>query len=210
MSEPAIAELIANVDRADSSESLLAAVRELAACGSEAATDTLIAVLGYNNPGAAVAAVDGLIALGNGAVSPLLAQLDGYDYGARAWAIRALAGIGHPRALDLLLEAARGDFALSVRRAAARGLGNVHWELLETPVAPARRRTLQALEKVCEDPEWVVRYAAIAGLEGLAIGQPAIAGEVRTCLRRRLSAEPEAAVCARVELALTRLPASLQ
>ena len=43
-------------------------------------------------PGAALAAVDGLIAIGPEAVPPLLGTLDARNYGARAWAVRALAG----------------------------------------------------------------------------------------------------------------------
>ena len=202
---PPISELIANVERADSSESLLDAVRALAAHANAAAASTLIAVLGYNNPGAAVAAVDGLIALGDRVVPELIERLDGYDYGARAWAIRALSGIGNPRALELLLAAAGGDFSLSVRRAAARGLGNIRWELLPAAeIAAAQARALQALWQVCEDPEWIVRYAATVGLEGLAGHQPALQAKIRDRLQQRLLAEPEAAVRARIQLALSR------
>ncbi|MGL5510452.1 MAG: HEAT repeat domain-containing protein, partial [Microcoleaceae cyanobacterium] len=133
------------------------------------AIPVLIKVLGYNNPGAAVAAVDGLISLGNIAIPALLEQLDGYNYGARAWAIRVLAGIGDPRGLNLLLDAAANDFALSVRRAAAKGLGNIQWDLLATEeINHAQSQTLATLLKTSQDVEWVVRYAAIVGLQGLA------------------------------------------
>ncbi len=162
-------ELIRAVEEADSALKLLKAVQELAKTASSEAIPTLIKVLGYNNPGAAVAAVDGLIQLGEPAVIPLLEQLDGYNYGARAWAIRALSSIGDPRGLDILLESAGSDFALSVRRAAARGLGNIHWEKMPPEqIADAQFKTLTTLEKSSEDPEWIVRYAAIVGLQGLA------------------------------------------
>lgn len=162
-------ELIRAVEEADSALKLLKAVQELAKTASEEAIPTLIKVLGYNNPGAAVAAVDGLIQLGEPAVIPLLEQLDGYNYGARAWAIRALSCIGDPRGLDILLESAGSDFALSVRRAAARGLGNIHWEKMPSEqIADAQFKTLTILQKSSEDPEWIVRYAAIVGLQGLA------------------------------------------
>ncbi|MGL5083268.1 MAG: HEAT repeat domain-containing protein [Microcoleaceae cyanobacterium] len=165
-----ILELIRAVEEADSAEGLLDAVEALAEAHSEEAISTLITVLGYNNPGAAVAAVDGLIALGEPVVTSLLEQLDGYNYGARAWAIRALSGIGDPRSLEVLLEAAATDFALSVRRAAASGLGTIRWEKLPAPeVASAQLRTFLVLLKASEDPEWIVRYAAVAGLEGLGI-----------------------------------------
>jgi len=117
---PTVETLIIAVEKADSANELLTAVENLAAAKSEAAIPTLTDVLRYNNPGASVAAVDGLIAIGKAAVPYLLANLDGYNYGARAWATRALAGIGDVRGLDLLLEAAVSDFSFSVRRGAAR------------------------------------------------------------------------------------------
>lgn len=162
-------ELIQAVEQADSSEGLLNAVKALAATPSTQAIPTLITVLGYNNPGAAVAAVDGLIQLGEAAVLPLLEQLDGYNYGARAWAVRALAGIGDPRGLEILLDAAANDFALSVRRAAVRGLGTICWELMPAEqIADAQLRAVKTLLQASQDPEWVVRYAAAGGLQALA------------------------------------------
>lgn len=162
--------LIGAVDAADSAILMVKAVENLAAANHVAAIPTLIATLNYNNPGAAVAAVDGLIKIGEPAVEQILTQLDGYNYTARAWAIRALAGIGDPRGLVTLLGAATADFALSVRRAAAKGLGSMKWhwfpaELLEI----AQEEALEALIFVAQqDDEWIVRYAAIAGLESLA------------------------------------------
>lgn len=165
----AVAELIRGVEAADSKGAMVVAVNQLAAAQDVAAIPTLIAVLGYNNPGAAVAAVDGLVALGHDAVPALLEQIDGYNYGARAWAIRAVALIGDPRALSVLLETAKGDFALSVRRAAARGLGTIDWARLPAEQAIAsQREVLDVLIGAAQDPEWVVRYAAMAALEGLA------------------------------------------
>jgi phycocyanobilin lyase subunit beta len=131
----------------------------------------LIRALGYNNPGAAVAAVDGLIARGEPSVMPLLELLDGYNYSARAWALRALSGIGDPRSLSLLLDTAQNDFALSVRRAAARGLGTIKWEQMAAgEVMQAQAEVLQVLLVICGDPEWVVRYSAITGVERLLGG----------------------------------------
>ena len=162
-------ELIRAVEQADSSEGLLNAVKALATADSKEAIPTLITVLGYNNPGAAVSAVDGLIQLGEAAVLPLLEQLDGYNYGARAWAVRALAGIGDPRGLEVLLDAAANDFALSVRRAAVRGLGTICWELMPAEqVLEAQNRAVKTLLQASQDPEWVVRYAAAGGLQALA------------------------------------------
>jgi phycocyanobilin lyase subunit beta len=162
--------LILAVDQADSSTRLLEAVQNLASAQTEAAIPILITALGYNNPGAAVAAVEGLICLGDAAVVPLLEQLDGYNYGARAWAVRALAGIGDPRGLDILLSAAKNDFAMSVRRAATRGLGAIDWEKLDSnPQQSAQSQALEALLQISHDHEWVVRYAAVLSLQSLAI-----------------------------------------
>nr|WP_263975500.1 HEAT repeat domain-containing protein [Leptolyngbya sp. 7M] len=154
--------LIAAVDAADSSARLLEAVQDLANAADVGAVPTLIAALSYNNPGAAVAAVDGLIKIGEPAVPALLDQLDRHNYTARAWAIRALAGIGDPRGLTTLLGAATADFAMSVRRAAARGLGTLKWpQFPADELEMAQAEALDALLFVCDDEEWVVRYAAV-------------------------------------------------
>lgn len=183
--ETTIDRLIQATEKADSSTLLVTAMENLAAANHIAAIPTLIAALSYNNPGAAVAAVDGLIRIGEPAVEQILTQLDGYNYTARAWAIRALAGIGDPRGLVTLLGAATADFALSVRRAAAKGLGTMKWhwfpaDLLEI----AQEEALESLLFVTqEDDEWIVRYSAVAGLEALAVAvskYPAWQGRIQT------------------------------
>ena len=163
--------LVSAVEKADSAASLKDAVQDLADACLPEAIPTLVEALSYNNPGAAVAAVDGLIDLGEPAVPKLLEQLDHNNYTARSWAIRALAGIGDPRGLVTLLGAATADFSMSVRRAAARGLGNMKWyrfplHLLEIAQAEALDSLLFVAQ---QDEEWVVRYAAVVGLESLAL-----------------------------------------
>lgn len=204
---PTVETLIIAVEKADSANGLLTAVENLAAAKSEAAIPTLTDVLRYNNPGASVAAVDGLIAIGKAAVPYLLANLDGYNYGARAWATRALAGIGDVRGLDLLLEAAVSDFSFSVRRGAARGLGNIIWsDLEESRVSEAQKAVFNALEKLLQgDPEWVVRYAAIVGLEGLGIAAAAFRGAIRELLGQIGETEAEIVVRLRADQALEHL-----
>ncbi|MFN7513882.1 HEAT repeat domain-containing protein [Microcystis sp.] len=204
---PTVETLIIAVEKADSANGLLTAVENLAAAKSEAAIPTLTDVLRYNNPGASVAAVDGLIAIGKAAVPYLLANLDGYNYGARAWATRALAGIGDVRGLDLLLEAAVSDFSFSVRRGAARGLGNIIWsDLEESRVSEAQKAVFNALEKLLQgDPEWVVRYAAIVGLEGLGIAAAAFRGAIQELLGQIGETEPEIVVRLRADQALEHL-----
>lgn len=165
-----LSSLIQAVEDADSSSLLLEAVQNLASARLEGAIPTLIAALNYNNPGAAVAAVEGLIQLGEPAVPALLEQLDLHNYTARAWAIRALAGIGDPRGLITLLGVATADFALSVRRAAAKGLGMMKWHWFpDSLLEIAQEEALEALLFVAQqDEEWVVRYSAIVGLQALA------------------------------------------
>jgi phycocyanobilin lyase beta subunit len=198
--------LIAAVEVADSAEKLVIAVRRLAARRSPLAIPQLTTVLRYNNPGAAVAAVEGLIEIGEPAIPYLLSNMDGFNYGARAWATRACAGIGDPRALDILLEAALMDFALSVRRAAAKGLGFLRWQSLP----PNQQQTVQqtiydALVKVALDPEWVVRYGAIAGLENLAKQAPPYQILVVETLTPLIETETEAIVQERIHWALQTL-----
>ena len=161
-------QLVEAVRLADSSQALLLATRELAASGDPGAAQVLVEVLGFNNPGAAVAAVDGLIRLRGAAVEALL-RLDAQNYGARAWAVRALAGIGDVRGLELLEEALGSDVAASVRRAAAKGLGSLELHHLSTAEQERiLQRCLQALLAARGDGEWVVRYAVAVALETLA------------------------------------------
>lgn len=193
-------ELIRAIEQADSPGRLVASVRALAAARLEVGIPTLIAVLGYNNPGAAVAAVEGLIQLGEIAVQPLLEKLDAYDYGARAYAIRALAGIADPRALDILVEAAVTDFAPSVRRAAAKGLGNLRWHTLNAEqIQSAIARALETLLLISQDQDWAIRYAAVVGLQALSTQL-----EVRPSIQKRLAEmalDNDPAVRARVQMA---------
>lgn len=202
--------LIEAVDKADSANKLLIAVVNLANTRSEAAIPTLIRVLGFNNPGAAVAAVEGLIKIGDVAVPHLLDSLDDYNYGARAWSIRAFAGIGNPLALDLLLKAAVTDFSQSVRRAAARGLGIIQWQKLpDKKVLSAQKSALKTLLMAVEDGEWVVRYAAIVSLQSLGKTQPDFIPEIKHKLQEVISTESEVGVIARAEFALSKLTIDL-
>lgn len=160
--------LIQAVEEAVTPEQLVQAVQVLADSRSEAALSTLIASLGYNNPSAATAAMHGLVSIGRAAVKPLIALMDDYNYGARAYTVRALAMIGDPQALDILLHCAEHDFAPSVRRAAIKGLGNLRWEWSNWSVdtiTKANSRILQLLQLLLSDSDWSMRYAAIVALD---------------------------------------------
>lgn len=205
-----IQQLIAAVDAADSVESLVDAVEAIAQTGDIEALPTLLAALNFNNPGAAVAAVDGFILIGEPAVEPLLELLDNHNYGARAWALRALAGIGDPRALTVLIETAQQDYALSVRRAAARGLGTIRWHRLPPDeMGDRQQQVLETLMQVSQDPEWVVRYAAIAGLqslaESLAATQPQVLPQILESLRVTAQQDADMGVQARARMAQQQL-----
>ena len=207
---PDIQTLIDAVNQADSADLLLETVENLAEASDIAAIPTLVEVLGFNNPGAAVAAVDGLIKIGEPVVPYLLHNLDDYNYGARAWATRVFAGIGDPSALDLLLEAAVSDFSQSVRRAAAKGLGSIMWSKLSPDeIIPAQQKVLETLLLATEDGEWVVRYAAIVGLESLADtladSQPELLGKILARWQELIDKEPEIAICARIKYAMQKL-----
>ena len=212
MTDAPLKERLQAVEDADSSQSLIDAVEALAELKDEGAIDTLIRVLGYNNPGAAVAAVDGLISIGEPAATAVLAQIDGYNYGARAWALRVLAGIGDPRGLDLVLETAKEDFSLSVRRAAARGLGAIQWEKLSADEQRlGQEKALSILLGVVkDDPEWVVRYAGIVGLQGMAMAATTLGTEnvvtaVIEALSDRAEQDETPAVRARAQWAVQNL-----
>lgn len=209
--------LIDAVRQADTAQALLQAAQALAAAAgpstSSEAIQTLVELLGYNNPGAAVAAVDGLIAIGPAAVPQLLEGLDEHNYGARAWAVRALAGIGDVRGLELLESALGNDIGPSVRRAAACGLGQLHCDgLPPADQAAIRQRCLIALERSLADGEWVVRYAVAVALERLAAPLPGsdLRSHVCRALERLAAADREDAevVRQRACLALQRLTAA--
>lgn len=196
-------QLIQAVEQADSPERLITAVRTLAAARSEGGIPTLIAALGYNNPGAALAAVAGLVQMGATAVPLLLELLDGYNYGARAYAIRALSAIADPRALEVLLNAAKSDFAPSVRRAASKGLGNLHWNQLEPSHQPiAQEKAFHTLVEICQDADWSIRYAATVGLQTMA-NQTDLHSKILEHFHQMLQTETDLAVRARVQLAIS-------
>jgi phycocyanobilin lyase beta subunit len=208
-------DLIRAIEQADAPASLIGAVRALAAVRAVESIPTLIQVLGFNNPGAAIAAVDGLVQLGEVAVPPLLTQIDGYNYGARAYAIRALAAIADPRSLEVLLSAAATDFAPSVRRAATKGLGYLQWSCLPAAqIAEAQTQALQTLLTVSQDLDWAIRYAAVVGLQALAEAiatQETDAFRAAICdrLETMTQTDPDAATQARAKFALQQVQAVL-
>ncbi len=205
-----LSQLLEAVNQASTPETLIQSVEALAQASSTEAIPTLMAVLGYNNPGAAVVAMNGLIGLGHDAVSPLLGGLDGYNYGARAYAIRALAAIGHPDALEVLIQAALSDFAPSVRRAATKGLGCLAWDLLPASnVTPAQTRLVSALEVLKSESDWALRYAVVVAAAALIPDLTVVDLKTRllTLLHHLAQTDPDVAVRARVQWFAMSAPA---
>ena len=199
-------EFLKNIENASNATELANAVKMLAEAQIPETASELIRALNYNNPGAAVAAVNGLIGIGKPAVLLLLELLNDDNYGARAWALRALSGIGDPRSLPQLLDTAKNDFALSVRRAAAKGLGGIKWaEMGETDRLAAQQECCDVLEVLCTDSEWVVRYAAVSGLESLGQVAQSLIPAMQQRLGQVTQDDLEIAVRSRALLAIDRL-----
>ncbi len=201
MTNAMIEELIHAVTLADTPARMVDAVQNLAVAKDPAAISTLIAVFGYNNPTAAAIAANALIELGEVAVPQLLEQIDDYNYGARAYSIRTLAAIADPRALDVLITIAATDFAPTVRRAAAKGLGNLHWHKLSVADSQtASTRARETLLSISQDSDWSIRYAAVVGLQALA-KIPDLQQPIQDRLEEMLASDADKAVRARVQLA---------
>jgi len=118
--------------------------------------------------------------------------------------LRTLAAIADPRALDILISTTLTDFAPSVRRAAAKGLGNLHWQKLDISASQiAINRALETLLFICEDTDWSIRYAAIVGLQALA-KVALVQSPILAKFQLMLTNDPEKAVRARVQLACSQ------
>ena len=199
----------ARLDQATSTPELVKATRALASLQDPGAAETLIKVLGFNNPAVATVATEGLIRLGCSIVPQLLVSMDARNYGARAWVVKVLATLRDPRGLELLEHALHADIAPSVRRAATRGLAEL--DLNNTKDADAIRRCYLGLLLAGRDDEWVVRYAAAFGLER-RLQHSNVSGSMTDqalALLRQLSSSSEdvKVVRLRAQLALQRLNA---
>ena len=75
MTSTALADAIRHLDQASSTPELVQATRALCALQDPEAADTLINVLGFNNPAVAAVATQGLIQLGRNIVPTLLVSL---------------------------------------------------------------------------------------------------------------------------------------
>jgi phycocyanobilin lyase beta subunit len=201
---------IRELDRARTTPDLIQATRSLSTLKDLKAAPKLIEVLSFNNPAVGAVAMGGLIALGPDVVPILLRNLNAHDYGARAWAIRALAELKDPRGTDVLIQALQQDIAPSVRRAAAKGLAAISGASIHSP--DRAEHCLQALIDAGEDGEWVVRYAVAYGLE-FCLLHCRLLGSIRDQARSTLNtlageSEEVSVVRLRAKLALQRLKTS--
>ena len=209
MTTSALRDAIVALDRARSTPELVAATRALCNLDDPEAAATLVKVLGFNNPAVASVATQGLIQLGRDVVPTLLVSMDARNYGARAWVVKALAALRDPRGLDLLEHALEADIAPSVRRSATRGLAELECDLASAD--NQLNRCFQGLLKAGQDDEWVVRYAAVFGLEHRVLNAPlgdSPVDQVKAMLRLLASdGEDVKVVRLRAEQALQRLGA---
>ena len=209
MTSSPLRDAIEALDRAGSTPELVAATRALCNLDDPEAAETLVKVLGFNNPAVASVATQGLIQLGRDVVPTLLVSMDARNYGARAWVVKALAALRDPRGLDLLEHALEADIAPSVRRSATRGLAELECDL--TSANNQLNRCFRGLLKAGQDDEWVVRYAAVFGLEHRVLNAPlgdSPVDQVKAMLRLLASdGEDVKVVRLRAEQALQRLGA---
>jgi phycocyanobilin lyase beta subunit len=78
--------------------------------------------------------------------------------------------------------------------------------LEESRVSEAQKAVFVALEQLSQgDPEWVVRYAAIVGLEGLGTAAVAFRRAIRELLGQIRETEAEIVVKLRADQALEHL-----
>jgi phycocyanobilin lyase beta subunit len=105
-----------------------------------------------------------------------------------------------------LLAAAEADFAPSVRRAATRGLGSLHWDWLpEDNRASVQEQVMTSLMKISQDSDWSLRYAAIGALEVLAGAANSLHPAIEQQLRQIAEQDADLAVQARSQKALREL-----
>lgn len=159
-----LSSLIQTIQRGpDSPTELISAAHEIAAASQNvpATLPVLVDMLGFNNPVAANIAVDALASAGAPAIPSLLRGVAAFNYAVNAYALRALARIGDPSVIDVALTCAVKGPIPNVRRAAVRALGALEYKDKEES-----RRAFEEIVKLADaEPDWGVRYAALAALE---------------------------------------------
>jgi phycocyanobilin lyase beta subunit len=146
-----------------------------------------------------------LIELGEQAVPALETAIDNYENSARVYAIKALASIGNPQSLELLINCAQPkELMLPVRRAAIVGLGKINWQhgnhsMTMTngeTIATQQAQIIDLLGSLLADPNWSIRYAVVVALAQVAQdhSQTQFSSKIQTMLAALYSQEPEPVV----------------
>lgn len=159
-----LSSLIQTIQRGpDSPTELISAAYEISNASKTipATLPVLVDMLGFNNPVAANIAIDALATAGTPAIPSLLRGVAAFNYSVNAYALRALARIGDPSVMDVALACAVKGPIPNVRRAAVRALGALEYRKEEE----ARRAFEDVMRLADAEPDWGVRYAALAALE---------------------------------------------
>lgn len=194
--QPDLAAGISQLEQAIDTEQQITAVQALGNTQDPEALPHLIRAFGFNRPAVADAALAEVLRFGSTAVMPLLENIDDYNYGARAYSVRALATLGDPRSLLYLLQVIRTDFAPSVKRAATRGLGRV---ALAAP-PPLDPDVLITLQTCLQDGDWAVRYGAVCALGDLQSHPEAMVRSRVGELIQVAAADPDPLIRVKVEV----------
>ncbi|MBE9004488.1 HEAT repeat domain-containing protein [Fortiea sp. LEGE XX443] len=194
-----IQQLISQINHASTPQEAIAAINAIATSSSTEELATINAVttaLSHHHQAVRTEAVAALVKLGNTIVKPLIAAYKASpDQRLQAHIIQAVAQIGSPDALDLLVEVVGTTVANhcqgNVRRIAARGLGKI---ATNSPDAEVIRHVQEKLIWALLTPEdWGLRYAAAVALQEIATPeaqaalQQAIAQEVDLVVRSRMA-----------------------
>lgn len=147
----------------DSPTSLISAAQEIATSSKThpQTLPVLVDMLGFNNPVAARIAIDALSEAGKPALPALLRGVAAFNYAVNAYALRAIANVGDPSVVDVVLACAERGPIPNVRRAAVRALGQLRYDSVEQ----AQKAYGMLLHLADAEPDWGVRYAALAALQ---------------------------------------------
>lgn len=167
---------------------------------TEVAIASLIQALSHHHPSVRSAAVEVLVKLAPATVEPLIyAFRTSSDQGLQAYITQALAQIGDPKAIDLLVLVMGTEIANhcqgNVRRIAARGLGRIGSKNGTSIVCCAVEKLTWAL---LTPEDWGLRYAAAVSLREIATSSAYAALQVA------LNQESDPVVRSRIAIALAQ------
>ncbi len=198
--ENANAPLLERYRRATTPQDAIAIIDECSQDRTPEAIAPLLEALNHHHPNVPPVAIRALVELAPQSVDPLIrAYRASTDQSIQARIIQALARIGDPRAVDVLIEVVGVSIANhcqgNVRRVAARGLGQIGCNA----AGDITRRAIAKLTWALRSPEdWALRYAAAVSLG--EIGTP----EAIAALQQAADRETDAIVQLRIQTAVER------